>query len=71
MSARKTEAEAEHRARVRVECPICHWRHLLEMEADLRPEKSLPFAEVRAGLEAWLASRCPDHLSLWLGSSKN
>ncbi|PYV10760.1 MAG: hypothetical protein DMG23_06570 [Acidobacteria bacterium] len=61
----------EQRVQVGVECPQCHWRHFLEVEMD---EKFLntPLArEIRHHLEAWIASRCPDHLGLISKFSKN
>lgn len=59
----------EHRAQVPVQCPVCHWRHFLEIQA----EEWDPAAgsEIRKHLEAWIASRCPDHLGPILEMSKN
>ncbi len=70
-TGKRTDALPEHRTRVGVECPLCHWQHALEVETDLAPEKFMPLPEVRAGLEAWLASHCPYHLGVLLGVSKN
>ena len=51
-----------HRAQVGVECPFCHWRHFQEIQLE-EPLSESPIAkEIRAHLEAWLGSQCPDHL---------
>jgi hypothetical protein len=52
-----------------VQCPVCSWRHFLPIEAE---EKDLVAgAELRKHLEAWIASRCPDHLGPILEMTKN
>lgn len=62
----------EQRVQVGVECPQCHWRHFLEVEIhDDRLLKSPLAGEIKAHLEAWVASRCPDHLGPILEQSKN
>ena len=61
----------EQRAQVPVECPNCHWRHFLEIEIDEDFLKSPVAREIQGHLEAWLASRCPDHLGPILKLSKN
>jgi len=54
----------EQRTQVAVECPQCHWKHFLETEID-RSLLHTPLAkEIQAQLEAWIASRCPDHLGV-------
>jgi hypothetical protein len=54
---------------VPVQCPVCNWRHFLEVEID---DWDLTVgSEVRRHLEAWIASRCPDHLGPILEMSKN
>jgi len=59
----------EHRAQVPVQCPVCNWRHFMEIEAE---EMDLVAGrELRKHLEAWIASRCPDHLGPILEMSKN
>lgn len=61
----------EHRARVGVECPQCHSRQFVEIQLD-RPPEDYPLArEIRAQLEAWVASRCPEHLAPLLRLTKN
>ena len=58
-----------HRAQVPVQCPVCNWRHFMEIHAE---ELDLKVGgEIRKHLEAWIASRCPDHLGAILESSKN
>jgi hypothetical protein len=58
-----------HRPHVPVECPVCHWRYFQEVDLD---GGNFPLArEIRAHLEAWLASRCPEHLGPFLQMSKN
>ena len=59
----------DHRVRIPVECAHCHWRHFLEVE--LEDFTSAPPAELRAQLEIWVASRCPDHLGPIMETSKN
>lgn len=61
----------EHRTQVGVECPLCHWRHFLEAELDDRLLNSTGIWEVKAQLEAWVASRCPEHIGPFLELSKN
>jgi len=59
----------EHRAQMPVQCPVCNWRHFMEIEAE-----EMDFAagkELRHHLEAWIASRCPDHLGPILEMTKN
>ena len=61
----------EQRTQVGVECPVCHWRNFFEMEIDERFLKSPLAGEIKGHLEAWVASRCPDHLGPFLKVSKN
>lgn len=61
----------EHRAQVGVQCPLCQGRHFLEVELDDRLLNTPDFSEIKAQLEAWLASRCPDHITPILELSKN
>jgi hypothetical protein len=61
----------EHRTQVGVECPQCHARQFLEIQLDKPVENSPAVQEIRRQLEAWIASRCPDHLGPMLISSKN
>lgn len=55
-----------HRAQVGVECPQCHFKHFMEVDFDREKElRNSPLAlEIRAQLEAWMVSRCPDHLGV-------
>ncbi len=60
-----------HRAQVGVECPTCHSKQFVEIQLD-RPVTNFPAAdEIRRQLEAWIASRCPDHLGPILKTSMN
>jgi len=59
----------EHRAHVPVQCPVCKWRHFMEVETEDLDLKS--GGALREHLEAWIASRCPDHLGPILEMSKN
>lgn len=61
----------EHRAQVAVECPQCHWRHFMEVDFDQKYLDSELGRLIHAQLEAWIASRCPDHLGPILKLSKN
>jgi hypothetical protein len=60
-----------HHAHVGVECPLCHWKHFLEIDADDSLLKSPAAREIQAHLQAWVASRCPDHLGAIAQMSKN
>lgn len=59
----------EHHAQVPVQCPVCNWRHFLEIEVE--DFSNVVGADLREHLEAWIASRCPDHLGPILEMSKN
>jgi hypothetical protein len=59
----------QHRAQLPVQCPVCNWRHFLEIQVEERD--SAAGAELRKHLEAWIATRCPDHLGPILEMSKN
>ena len=59
----------EQRAQVPVQCPVCNWRHFMEIEAEVKD--SAAGSVLRKHLEAWIASRCPDHLGPILEMSKN
>lgn len=59
----------EHHAQVPVQCPVCKWRHFLEVEVEDFDKIAGP--ELRKHLEAWIASRCPDHIGPILEMSKN
>jgi len=61
----------EQRAQVPIECPQCHWKHFVEMEIDVRMIQSPLYAKIRKELEEWIRSRCPDHLGVIAGLSKN
>lgn len=61
----------EHRAHVGVECPQCHWKQFVEVQFDQALERSPLAQEIRAQLEAWMASRCPDHLTVIPNFSRN
>ncbi|MGO9273934.1 MAG: hypothetical protein ACLQOO_27465 [Terriglobia bacterium] len=61
----------EQRAQVPVECPQCHWKHFVEMEIDQRMIRSPLYAKIQKELEEWIRSRCPDHLGVIAGFSKN
>lgn len=60
-----------HRAQVGIECPTCHVKQFMEIQLD-KPMNNFPAAEeIRKQLEAWIASRCPDHLGPVLKASLN
>ncbi|HVB28853.1 MAG TPA: hypothetical protein VNG91_03470 [Terriglobia bacterium] len=60
-----------HRAQVGVECPTCHARQFMEVQLDNPMNNSPAVEEIHRQLEAWIASRCPDHLGPLLESSMN
>ena len=65
------EDNVQHRARLGVECPQCHWRHFLEVNLD-RSLVDGPYGqEMQAHIQEWLRSHCPDHLGTFLNFSKN
>ena len=65
------ERPPEHLAQVGVICPRCHFRQFVEVEFD-QPALNAPMVlEIRAQLEAWMASRCPEHLRPIHRASKN
>lgn len=60
-----------HRAQVGVECPTCHVKQFMEIQLE-KPVDTFPAVEeIRRQLEAWIASRCPDHLGSIIKSSLN
>ncbi|MGH9377721.1 MAG: hypothetical protein ACRD1I_02865 [Terriglobia bacterium] len=60
-----------HFAQVGVECPHCHWKQLVNVQLE-KPQINHPMAlEIRRHLEAWMGSRCPDHLNVIPALSKN
>ena len=61
----------EQRTQVNIQCPLCHGRQFLEIEVEEKLLKSPLAREIQGHLEAWLASRCPDHLGAILNVSKN
>jgi hypothetical protein len=61
----------EHRAQVGIECPQCHARQFLEIQLEKPVDNSPAVQEIHRQLEAWIASRCPDHLGPLLKPSKN
>ena len=60
-----------HRAQVGIECPACHSRQFVEVQLDGPLTNSPAADEIRRQLEAWIASRCPDHLGPLLKTSMN
>jgi hypothetical protein len=60
-----------HRAQVGVECPLCHWKHVQEVQLDGPVTESPVAREIRKQLEAWLGTHCPDHLGAIAQLSKN
>ena len=63
----------QHRAQVGVECPQCHFRQFVEVDSDLGGilKDSKVAQKICAELEAWMLSRCPEHLRAIAGMSKN
>lgn len=60
-----------HRAQVGIECPTCHARQFMEIQIESEMLNSRAAEEIRRQLEAWIASRCPDHLGPILKTSMN
>jgi len=56
-------------AQLPVECPVCNWRHFFAIETEQGSRATA--LELRRHLEAWLASRCPEHLGPIMEMSKN
>ena len=65
------EHVAVHRAQVGIECPTCHVRQFMEIQMDNPVSNSHAAEEIHRQLEAWIASRCPDHLGPILKTSMN
>ncbi|HZT71999.1 MAG TPA: hypothetical protein VFC10_19915 [Terriglobia bacterium] len=65
------EQQLIHRAQVGVECPTCHVRQFMEIQLDSPVNNYPAVEEIRRQLEAWIASRCPDHLGPIIKSSMN
>lgn len=61
----------EQRVQFGVECPQCHWKHFMEVGIDTKLLKSPMYQEIKNQLEAWLRSRCPDHLGMIANLSRN
>jgi len=61
----------EQHAHVPVECPQCHWKQFMEVEIDPRMIQSPLYKKIQQELEEWIRSRCPDHLGVIAGLSKN
>lgn len=61
----------EQRVQVGVQCPQCRWKHHIEVEMDVKLLQSPLYQEIKGHLEAWLLSRCPDHLGAIANLSKN
>jgi hypothetical protein len=65
------ERPPEHLTQVGVVCPRCHFRQFVEVEFD-KPVTSAPMVqEIRAQLEAWMATHCPEHLRAIPQASRN
>jgi hypothetical protein len=60
-----------HRAQVGIECPTCHVRQFMEVQLDNPMNNSPAVEEIHRQLEAWIASRCPDHLGPLLKLNMN
>jgi hypothetical protein len=65
--------QQQHRAHVGVECPQCHYRQFIEVDSDLVGtfQDSKVARTIHAELQAWMLSRCPEHLKVISGMSKN
>jgi hypothetical protein len=61
----------EQRAQVGVQCPQCHRKQFMEIEVETSLLGSPVAREIQAHLEAWMASRCPDHLNIIAEMMKN
>ena len=63
----------QHRAQVGVECPQCHYRQFMEVDSDLVGDlqDSKVVRKIHAELESWMVSRCPEHLKVISGFSRN
>ena len=60
-----------HHLQVGVVCPLCQRRHFLEIAGDDSFLGSPAAKQIREHLEAWMASRCPDHLGIIAEMSRN
>lgn len=60
-----------HSTHLGVECPQCHLRQFVGIHLENPLEDSPLARELRAQLEAWMASHCPDHLNVLTQYSRN
>ena len=65
------ERPPEHLAHLGVVCPRCNFRQFVEVEFDQHNLSAPQVQEIRSQLEAWMASRCPEHLRPTIEKSKN
>ncbi|HTQ09202.1 MAG TPA: hypothetical protein VMI31_03945 [Fimbriimonadaceae bacterium] len=63
----------QHRAQVGVECPQCHFRQFMEVDSDLEGifSDNVVARKIYDELQAWMVSRCPEHLKVISGMSRN
>jgi DNA-directed RNA polymerase subunit RPC12/RpoP len=56
-----------------IECPHCHFRQFMEVDSDLMNtfQDSKVVRKIYAELQAWMVSRCPEHLRAIAGMAKN
>jgi hypothetical protein len=70
-SSNDTPTPSYLRARFPVECPICRWQSLVDVDLD-QPLLETPQArEIQRHLQEWLRSRCPDHLGPIMETMRN
>lgn len=63
----------QHRAQVGVECPKCHFRQFMEVDSDLSGtfKDNAVARKIYTELQAWMLSRCPEHLRAITAITKN
>jgi hypothetical protein len=63
----------QHRAQIGVECPQCHYRQFVEVDSDLVGtfQDSKVARVIHGELQAWMVSRCPEHLRMISTISRN
>jgi len=73
MTVESAATAAQHRTHVGVECPQCHFREFMEVDSDLGGtfNDNAVARKIYAELQAWMVSRCPDHLKAISRLSRN
>ncbi len=61
----------QHRAQLPVQCPVCNWKHFIEVNLDKSLLDSPYGKEMQQHIQEWLRSRCPEHLGPIMETTRN